>query len=102
MLPYSSSTPMMDARPYSGCPIPPATRLLTDKDMREYLMKVPTIYAEAVAEGPHRSKEVAWMQRVGLLLFRILPLIVSHLFPHEMNEFKNLLIGPVLKRRWQP
>ena len=67
MLPYSSSTPMMDARPYSGCPIPPATRLLTDKDMREYLMKVPTIYAEAVAEGPHRSKEVAWMQRVGLL-----------------------------------
>ena len=36
-------------------------------EVRQYLLNVPTVYAEAVAAGPPRSSEVAWMQRVGLV-----------------------------------
>lgn len=56
---------MPAARPCTQASRKPRASDVTDKDVREYVMKVPAIYAEAVAEG--RGDEVAWMQRTGIL-----------------------------------
>ena len=58
----SSSAP---TRPFE--PRVLSTGRITEKDLKAFLMKAPTIYAEAVAAGPARSGEVARMDRIGVL-----------------------------------